>query len=66
MSINWVLVAISSIFGIACMVVKYFIYDKELDGDTTIDGFQLFLMGIDIVKDIAFIYIMLYYLLYKI
>lgn len=66
MSVNWVLVAISSIFGIGCMVVKYFIYDKELDEDTTIDGFQLLLMGIDIVKDISFIYIMLYYLLYKI
>lgn len=66
MSVNWVLVAISSIFGIACMAVKYFIYDRESHEDTTIDGFQLLLMGIDIVKDIAFIYIMLYYLLYKI
>lgn len=64
--INWVLVAISIVFGIAYMIAKYFIYDRELYSDIMLEGIQFLLIGIDTVKDIVFIYIILYYLLYKI
>ena len=66
MSVNWVLVAISIIFGIAYMIAKYFIYDRELYSDIMLEGIQFLLISIDTVKDMAFIYIILYYLLYKI
>lgn len=64
--INWVLVAISIIFGIAYMIAKYFIYDRELYSDIMLEGIQFLLVCIDTLKDIVFIYITLYYLLYKI
>lgn len=60
--INWALMTISSIIGIACSVGKYSIYERGLPTDTL----ENLLIGIDIIKDIAFIYIVLYYLLSKI
>ena len=54
--INWVLMTISSIIGIACSVGKYSIYERGLPSDTL----ENLLIGIDIIKDIAFIYIVLY------
>lgn len=60
--INWALMTISSIIGIACSVGKYSIYERGLPSDTL----ENLLIGIDIIKDIVFIYIILYYLLYKI
>lgn len=64
--INGALVAISIIFGIAYMIAKYFIYDRELYSDIMLEGIQFLLVSIDTVKDMVFIYIILYYLLYKI
>lgn len=64
--INGALVVISIIFGIAYMIAKYFIYDRELYSDIMLEGIQFLLVSIDTVKDMVFIYIILYYLLYKI